>query len=133
MSLGDLIGRGNLVLYFYPKDRTPGCTAEAGAFKEAYGALRERGAEVVGVSSDSVESHEGFAKECGLPFRILSDEDGKLRRSFGVQSTAGIIPGRVTFIIDKRGRVRHVFSSQFQATRHAKEALEFLDKMPEEP
>jgi thioredoxin-dependent peroxiredoxin len=133
VTLSDLIGRGNLVLFFYPKDRTPGCTAEAGAFRDAYAALKERGAEIVGVSSDSVESHKGFAEECELPFRILSDEDGELRRSFGVRSTMGIVPGRVTYIIDREGEVRSVFSSQFQATRHAKEALEFLDRIGKEP
>ena len=129
VTLDSLVGKGSLVLYFYPKDRTPGCTAEAGAFKEAYGSFKERGAEVVGVSSDSVDSHKRFAAECDLPFEILSDEAGVLRKAFGVGSTAGLIPGRVTFVIDREGRVRHIFSSQFQASRHAREALEFLDRM----
>ena len=112
-----------MVVYFYPKDRTPGCTAEAGAFRESYAKFAELGAEVVGISSDSLESHKGFADVCDLPFKILSDPDGEVRRKYGVSSSMGLIPGRVTFVIDKGGAVRYVFSSQLQATRHVKEAL----------
>jgi peroxiredoxin Q/BCP len=130
--LSDLIGRGgSVVVYFYPKDRTPGCTAEAGAFRDSYPKFAELGAEVVGISSDSVDSHKGFASECGLPFKILSDADGEVRRKYGVSSTMGLIPGRVTYVIDRRGIVRYVFSSQLQATRHVKEALEALGAMGE--
>jgi thioredoxin-dependent peroxiredoxin len=130
--LSDLIGRGSsVVVYFYPKDRTPGCTAEAGAFRDSYPRFAELGAEVVGISSDSVDSHKGFASECGLPFKILSDADGKVRRKYGVSSTMGLIPGRVTYVVDRRGIVRYVFSSQLQATRHVKEALEALGAMGE--
>ena len=80
----------------------------------------------MGISSDSVDSHKGFASECGLPFKILSDSDGEVRRKYGVSSTMGLIPGRVTYVIDRRGIVRYIFSSQLQATRHVKEALEAL-------
>jgi len=126
VRLSELLKRGSAVVYFYPKDRTPGCTAEAGAFRDNYAAFAELGAEVVGISSDSVESHEGFANDCGLPFKILSDTDGEVRRRYGVSSSMGLIPGRVTYVIDKEGIVRYVFSSQLQATRHVKEALEAL-------
>src|SRR5512135_3583216 len=111
VRLSDLLGRGNVVVYFYPKDRTPGCTAEAGAFRDSYPKFGELGAEVVGISSDSVGSHKGFASECDLPFKILSDSDGEVRRKYGVSSTMGLVPGRVTYVIDRRGIVRYVFSS----------------------
>jgi peroxiredoxin Q/BCP len=126
VKLSDLLRRGSAVVYFYPKDRTPGCTAEAGAFRDSYSKFAELGAEVVGISSDSVDSHKGFASECGLPFRILSDDDGQVRRRYGVSSSMGLIPGRVTYVIDQEGTVRYVFSSQLQATRHVKEALTAL-------
>lgn len=126
VRLADLLERGSVVVYFYPKDGTPGCTAEAGAFRDSYAKFGELGAEVVGVSSDSVDSHRGFAAQCSLPFKILSDADGKVRKSYGVSSTMGLIPGRVTYVIDKEGTVRHIFSSQIQATRHVEEALQSL-------
>jgi peroxiredoxin Q/BCP len=131
VNLTDLLRRGSAVVYFYPKDRTPGCTAEAGAFRDSYAEFAELGAEVVGISSDSIESHKGFADDCGLPFRILSDADGEVRRKYGVSSSMGLIPGRVTFVIDRGGIVRYVFSSQLQATRHVKEALGALHTIGE--
>jgi peroxiredoxin Q/BCP len=131
VELSGLLRRGSVVVYFYPKDRTPGCTAEAGAFRDSYPTFAELGAEVVGISSDSVDSHKGFASECGLPFRILSDTDGEVRRRYGVSSSMGIIPGRVTYVVDKGGIVRYVFSSQLRATRHVKEALEAIGRMGE--
>ena len=126
VRLSELLAHGNVVVYFYPKDRTPGCTAEAGAFRNSHLRFGELGTQVVGISSDSVESHEGFARECDLPFKILSDVDGRVRKSYGVRSSMGIIPGRVTFVIDRHGTVRHIFSSQLQATRHVDEALKVL-------
>src|ERR1700746_850739 len=80
VKLSDLLSRGRAVVYFYPKDKTPGCTAEAGAFRDRYAKFGELGAEGVGISSDSVDSHKGFASECELPFKILSDESGEVRR-----------------------------------------------------
>lgn len=126
VKLSDLLSRGPAVVYFYPKDKTPGCTAEAGAFRDNYAKFGELGAEVVGISSDSVESHEEFASDCGLPFKILSDADGAVRKSYGVKSSMGLVPGRVTYVVDKGGIVRYVFSSQLQATRHVEEALQSL-------
>ncbi len=123
VKLSELVSRGPVVVYFYPKDNTPGCTKEAGAFRDKYTQFGELGAEVVGVSSDSVGSHKGFASDCNLPFRILSDSGGSVRKLYGVPSSMGIIPGRVTYVIDGEGVVRSVFSSQLQATRHAEEAL----------
>ncbi|MDG6915751.1 MAG: peroxiredoxin [Nitrososphaerota archaeon] len=126
VRLGELLERGSVVLYFYPKDKTPGCTAEAGAFRQSYREIRALGAEVVGVSSDSVDSHKDFATECDLPFKLASDPNGELRKKYGVPSSLGLLPGRVTYVIDSEGVVRHIFSSQFQPTRHVKEALKAL-------
>lgn len=126
VSLRDLVGQKALVLYFYPKDNTSGCTAEACAFRDSYEVFKEAGAEVVGVSSDSVAAHEGFAAKNRLPFILLSDEGGAVRKRYGVERTLGILPGRVTYVIDRGGVVRHIFSSQLNATRHVPEALAAL-------
>ncbi len=126
VSLRDFAGRCNVVLYFYPKDFTPGCTAEAKTFSGNYDEFREMGAEVIGVSSDSVESHQGFASSCNVSFLLLSDRNGHVRETYGVTATMGLIPGRVTFIIGKDGIVRHIFSSQLNPKKHVKEALEIL-------
>ncbi|MGH9917873.1 MAG: peroxiredoxin [Nitrososphaerales archaeon] len=129
VKLSDLIASGPAVVYFYPKDNTPGCTAEAGAFRDGYQKFGELGAEVVGISSDSVDSHKSFASDCSLPFKILSDADGAVRKRYGVPSSMGFLPGRVTYVIDREGVVRYVFSSQLHATRHVEEALKSLRAM----
>jgi thioredoxin-dependent peroxiredoxin len=126
VSLGDFLGSKPVVLYFYPKDDTPGCKKEACAFRDDYEQFGGLDAEVVGISSDSVESHRRFAENNGLPFTLLSDEGGKVRRLYGVPNTFGLLPGRVTYVIDRDGVVRHVFSSQLAAARHVHEALEAL-------
>jgi len=126
VSLKDILSRGSAVVYFYPKDKTPGCTAEAGAFRDGYVRFAELGAEVVGISSDSVDSHREFADECALPFKLLSDPGGEVRKRFGMPSSMGILPGRVTYVIDRGGVVRYVFSSQFRVSRHMEEALKSL-------
>lgn len=127
--LSDRKGKGAVVLYFYPKDETPGCTAEACAFRDSYEIFVDAGAEVVGVSGDSVDSHERFAEHHELPFILISDKGGALRRQYGVKATLGVWPGRVTFVIDKDGIVRHVFSSQTDAVRHVAEALETIRRL----
>ncbi len=117
------------ILYFYPKDDTPGCTAEACSFRDAYAELRGLEAEVVGVSADSPSSHMSFAKRYDLPFVLLSDEKNEVRKLLGVPgSMFGFLPGRVTYVIDKNGKVKHVFESQLQASKHVKEALELLKR-----
>ena len=132
MSLKDLLGRKEIVLYFYPKDNTSGCTAEACAFRDSYEVFKERGAEVVGVSSDSIDSHKSFASRNNLPFILLSDEDGKVRKLYGASSSFGLLPGRVTYIIDRKGMIRHIFSSQINPKKHIDEALEALEKIQED-
>ena len=129
VKLSSLLEGHEVVLYFYPKDNTPGCTAEAKAFRDSYEVFRQMGAEVVGVSSDSVGSHVDFASRCDLPFTLLSDPGGKIRKLYGVPSTMGLLPGRVTYIIDTHGVVRHVFNSQFNATKHVDEAIRVLQSI----
>ncbi len=129
VSLKDFRGK-NVVLYFYPKDDTPGCTKEACAFRDSYEDFKDAGAEVIGVSSDSPESHQQFIAKYHLPFTLVSDSDASLRKLYGVQGVAteqfGIVPGRVTYVIDKEGIVRHVFSSLFAAEQHITEAITIL-------
>jgi len=132
VTLSEYFGKKNIVLYFYPKDESPGCTREACKFRDRYEVFTNLGAEVLGISSDSLESHKSFATHHGLPFILLSDEDNKVRELYGVSSTMGIIPGRVTYIIDKKGVVRHIFSSQFQPEKHIEEALKILKELEKE-
>jgi thioredoxin-dependent peroxiredoxin len=126
VQLRQLLGRTAVVLYFYPKDATPGCTIEARTFQSSYDAFTQAGAEVVGISADSVASHRRFAAEEKLSFPLLSDRDGAVRALYGVEKTLGIFPGRVTYVIDATGIVRHVYSSQLMVMRHSVEALEAL-------
>jgi thioredoxin-dependent peroxiredoxin len=132
LTLSEFLGKKNVVLYFYPKDETPGCTKEACTFRDNYQQLTEMGAEVLGVSGQSVESHMSFASHYGLPFLLLSDEDNKVRELYGVPSTMGFLPGRVTYIIDKKGIIRHIFNSQSQAQRHVEEAKKTLMEIEKE-
>ncbi len=125
VSLSDYRGR-NVVLYFYPKDETAGCTAEACAFRDSYEVFTEAGAEVIGISSDSSASHKQFATHHRLPFVLLADERGVVRKRYKVPATLGLLPGRVTYIIDGQGVVRHIFSSQINFERHVAEALRTL-------
>lgn len=129
VSLADFQGRKVVVLYFYPKDDTPGCTKEACAFRDAFEDFVQAGAVVIGVSSDSPDRHQAFADGHRLPFLLLADQDGALRKAFGVPKTLGLLPGRVTYVIDRGGIVRHVFNSQFFADRHVTQALEIVRKL----
>ena len=132
VTLSEFFDKKNVVLYFYPKDETVGCTKEACTFRDNYEELTKLGAEVLGVSGQSVESHKSFATHYGLPFILLSDQENKVRELYGVPSTMGIIPGRVTYIIDKNGLVRHIFNSQTQAPRHVEEAKKTLMEIEKE-
>ena len=129
VSLRDFLGKRPVILFFYPKDDTPGCTKEACAFRERYEDFRELNAEVIGISSDSVESHRSFAAKHELPFTLLSDEGGKVRKLYGASSTFGLFPGRVTYVLDEEGVIRHIFSSQLGVERHVEEALGALRSM----
>jgi len=127
ISLSGFRGKRSVVLYFYPKDETIGCTREACGFRDRYEAFKQLGAEVIGVSSDDSEKHRKFAEHHGLPFTLLSDPDKKVRKLFGVPSSMVFLPGRVTYVIDKEGRVRHIFNSQMHPEEHVKEALKILE------
>jgi len=127
-----VVGKKPVVFYFYPKDNTPGCTAQACSFRDQYEDFKDLGAEVVGISSDSIVSHEKFSQKYRLPFILLSDDDKKLRNLFGVKpSLFGLIPGRVTYVVDKKGIIRLVFDS-LVATNHIPRALETVQKMVSE-
>jgi peroxiredoxin Q/BCP len=129
-SLAQLATAGRtVVLFFYPRDNTAICTAEACAFRDAYEQFSEAGASVVGVSSDSAASHQQFAAKHRLPFALLSDDKGDIRAAFGVPKTWGIFPGRVTYVIDSRGIVRHIFNSQFTADRHVTQARDIVKQL----
>src|SRR5437870_8076241 len=129
VSLEDFHGKKNVVLYFSPKDFTKGCTAEACEFRDSYEEFKNLGAQVIGISNDDQKSHDAFAAQHKLPFILLSDLDGAVRKSYGVKKTFGLVPGRVSFVIDKSGIVRHVFSSQSRATAHVGEALAVLKSL----
>jgi thioredoxin-dependent peroxiredoxin len=129
VKLREIIANKVIVLYFYPKDETPGCTAQACAFRDAYQDFTDAGADVIGVSSDSSSSHDSFKQHHRLPFRLLSDPGGKAAAAMGVKKTLGILPGRVTFIIDQNGDIAHQFSSQLQVGKHIKEALAVVKRL----
>jgi peroxiredoxin Q/BCP len=132
VTLSEFFGKKNVVLYFYPKDESSGCTKEACSFRDSYEELTTLGAEVLGVSGQGIESHKSFATHYGLPFILLADVGNRVRELYNVPSTMGVIPGRVTYIIDKKGVVRHIFSSQTQAQRHVEEAKRALEQIGKE-
>jgi peroxiredoxin Q/BCP len=126
VSLASLLEKGPVVVFFYPKDETPGCTAEACSFRDAWDGFKKLGASVVGISRDSAASHASFRDHHQLPYLLLSDRDGAVRKAFGVPKTLGLLDGRSTYVIDKSGVVKKAFHSQLRATRHVDEALEAL-------
>ena len=129
VNLADYTGKP-LVVYFYPKDDTPGCTAEACTFRDQFADFTDAGATVFGISGDSPKSHKRFQEKHRLPFELLSDKGNTFRKQLGIKGTLfGLIPGRVTYIIDKEGTVKHVFSSQFDAKRHVSEAIDILKQL----
>lgn len=125
----DSLGGRPLVLFFYPKDDTPGCTAEACAFRDSFADLQALGADVWGVSGDDAASHQRFATRHQLPFPLLVDRDNALRRAFGVPSVLGLLPGRVTYVIDGDGVIRHVFNNLLDGPAHRREAIEALRRL----
>jgi len=121
------IGKQALVIYFYPKDDTPGCTTQACSFRDNYQDFKDLGAEVMGISSDSPQSHIKFQSKYNLPFILLSDQDKKLRKLFGVENNLLFIPGRETFVADKNGIIVLIFNSM-SAKIHITKALQILKK-----
>lgn len=127
-KLSDALAKGPVVVYFYPKDDTPGCTKEACSFRDSFEQFKDEGVQVVGISSDDVASHKKFAEKYKLPFTLLSDEDNKVRKLFGVPKTM-MLPGRVTYVLDKNGVVVHQFNSMTKAEQHVEEAIAAVRKM----
>jgi peroxiredoxin Q/BCP len=132
VSLASLAQKGVVVVYFYPKDDTPACTLEACGFRDAYEVFVDQGASVVGVSGDSAESHRRFAERHRLPFLLASDPDFSAHDAFGARKLLGLLPGRVTYVIDGDRVVRHVFESQMFPKRHVQEALEVVRRLGRE-
>lgn len=125
----NIVGKKPIVIYFYPKDNTSICTAQACSFRDQYEEFTDLGAEVIGISSDSIDSHKKFAKEHQLPFILLSDSDKKIRTLFGVPSSFfGLLPGRVTYVIDKEGFITMIFNSM-KGQKHIVKALESIKKI----
>ena len=124
-----IIGTKPVVIYFYPKDNTPGCTAQACSFRDQYQDFTDIGAEVIGISSDNQKSHEKFSKQYNLPFILLSDNNKIIRNLFGVPSgLLGLLPGRVTYVADRNGVIKMIFDSML-ATKHIPKALEAVKKL----
>jgi peroxiredoxin Q/BCP len=126
VRLSDFRGKGPVVVYFYPKDDTSGCTAEACAFRDDYARFRAAGATILGISADDADSHQKFVAKYSLPFTLLSDPGGEVRKAYGASALFGLIPGRSTIVIDKEGIIRHVFTSQTAFTKHVDEALKAI-------
>ncbi len=129
-NIDSVIGKKNLVIYFYPKDDSPGCTKEACYFRDQFEVFKDVDAEIIGISGQSVESHKKFAEKYRLTYTLLSDEGNKIRKLFGVPTNFfGLLPGRVTYIVDKTGKVIYIFDSQINATQHVDESLNILKEM----
>jgi peroxiredoxin Q/BCP len=129
-DIKSVIGTKKLVIYFYPKDDSPGCTKEACYFRDLYEVFKETDAVIIGISGQSVESHKKFAEKYRLSFTLLSDKGNKIRKLFGVPTNVlGLLPGRVTYVADRMGKVVYIFNSQAQAERHVDEALKILKEI----
>ena len=126
-DISSVLGKKNLVIYFYPKDDSPGCTAQACSFQDQFEVFKEADAVIIGISAQSVESHKEFALKHRLTFTLLSDKGNKIRKQFGVPTNLlGLLPGRVTYVADKTGKVIYIFNSQINVTKHVDEALRIL-------
>ncbi|NJN25800.1 MAG: peroxiredoxin [Cyclobacteriaceae bacterium] len=126
IDIGLLIGRP-LVIYFYPKDDTPGCSRQACSFRDEYHQFTDAGVKVFGISADGIDAHKNFKEKYRLPFDLLSDIENKVRKLLGVPSDLfGFIPGRVTYVIDRKGIVKHIFNNQINATKHVEESLRMI-------
>jgi len=129
LGLKDFVGKKNVVLYFYPKDDTPGCTKEACSFRDNLQQIRKMGAEIIGVSLDSIESHRKFADKYSLPFPLISDKDKRIAKEYGVLKDTGTSASRVTFIIDRKGKVAKIFP-KVDVTKHTEEVVMALKEIP---
>ncbi|WP_207784707.1 peroxiredoxin [Marinifilum breve] len=130
INIQDFIGKQNLVIYFYPKDDTPGCTKQACSFRDQYEDFNHLNAEVFGISGQSVSSHKEFAEKHRLNFNLLCDVNNTVRKQFGVPTNFfGLLPGRVTYVVDRSGKIVHIFNSQFRAEEHIEQAKNILKQL----
>ena len=125
VRLADFQGKAAVVLYFYPKDDTPGCTAQACSLRDGFAAIKAAGAVILGVSADTSQSHKAFAEKFHLPFSILADPDKRIIGAYGVKWPLLGIAKRVTFIIDKGGIIRHIVR-EVNTKAHDKQVLALL-------
>ncbi|MEI6577791.1 MAG: peroxiredoxin [Bacteroidota bacterium] len=133
-SIDSVLGKKNMVIYFYPKDDSPGCTKEACSFRDQFEVFADANAMIIGISAQSIESHLEFAKKHRLNYTLLSDPGNKVRKLFGVPGNIfGLIPGRVTYVINKEGKVIYIFNSQIRAEKHVEEALRILKEINKKP
>lgn len=130
VTLSALWKQGPVVLFFYPKDDTPGCTAEVCGFRDSYEAFRTAGASIIGISSQGQASKKKFSEKHQLPFKVVTDEGGTVRKQYGVKGALlGLIDGRETFIIDRHGVVQHRFNSMTNIGQHIKQSLDMVGKL----
>lgn len=129
VRLEDYIGKQTIIIYFYPKDFTPGCIAEACQFRDDYGDFEEKSVRIFGISSDSIKTHKRFAKKYALPFQLLSDPGNKVRESYGAKTNNPFFQGRITFVIDKHGIIVERFRSQMMAKKHVTVALKAIQNI----
>ncbi|GJQ12448.1 hypothetical protein GpartN1_g4304.t1 [Galdieria partita] len=127
IEIGEFIGKCSLVLFFYPKDKIYCCTRQVCFFRDSMSYFDEQNAKIFGISSDTVECHQSFAKKNHLSFPLLSDRGGNVRKLYGVPNTMFILPGRCTYIIDSNGIIRHIYSSQVKFANHVMEAKRALE------
>ncbi len=133
VRLSSLLGKKTIVLYFYPKDGTSGCTIEACAFRDSYEAFTQAGADVIGVSRDDADDHAAFKSKNRLPFTLLTDKNGDAAKGLGVKKVLGLLPGRVTFVIDRDGVLRNRFDSAIRMTEHVNTALDLVKSLESKP
>lgn len=129
----DYIGKKPIVVYFYPRDETWGCTMESCTFRDLYEDFVAAGAEVIGISADSEASHRRFQGKHGLPFILASDADRRAARAYGVPEGPFGLPGRATFVIDRQGIVRDAFLSRLRVKKHVSRALDVVRQLAAEP
>ena len=130
VELQNYIREKPIVLFFYPKDNTTICTKEVCHFRDNFGEFKKiKDTEVIGISSDSIDSHKEFSDTYNLPFILLSDPENDVRDEYGVPKTLGLLPGRVTYVIDKEGIIRHIFSSQLNYKAHVEQAISALKSL----
>lgn len=134
VSLSDFEHQNHVVLFFYPKDFSPGCTKQVCSFRDNYEDFTDQGAVVIGISSDSIASHKGFLEQHQLPFTLLSDPKGQVRALYGATKGFGLraralLPGRYTFLIDTNRLIRHIFTSEINMQKHIDEALRGLKEI----